>query len=189
MGLGYIQLTKYLFASVPQRICHFHQPYFSPQTYFLCKNIHYFSRRRMHGWKWGFGLFDILSASVIIGGSPENSNVGDIADLSLTRKERKYPLQCGLRDSVDNTRCSFVCRYYSELVGIEWPRLAMQIVINIGLGTIVDLSSAKSCGIHLREISLETLSISIIRTCCKIKQLKHRPYFSGDNELMGLKNS
>ena len=46
----------------------------------------------------------------------------------------------------------------------------------------IDLSSIKSGGINMRVNSLEMLKMHIIRSCCKLTQLKLPTYLSGDEE-------
>ena len=47
---------------------------------------------------------------------------------------------------------------------------------------ILTLSSIKSGGINMRVISLEMLKMYIIRSCCKLTQLKLPTHLSGDEE-------
>ena len=50
--------------------------------------------------------------------------------------------------------------------------------------TNVDLSSVRSCGFHVRAISLEMPQSSITKICLKITCLKFHSNFPGANELM-----
>ena len=78
--------------------------------------------------------------------------------------------------------------------------MALEILVNTGSGigllpdgtkpfgaitwTNVDLSSVKSCGTHLRTISLEMLQESnmLLSICYKITHSQLLPYLSRDNE-------